>query len=269
MNALAPPDRAATSAPEVAHLVPNATIVARHDLTPQVARFTIRPDDGPTAFRPGQYLAVGMDIEGRFVQRPYSTASPAGSRDHEFLVRHVAGGAFTPHLWRLGIGDRVRIGRPKGIFTLIDEDPRTHLFMATGTGLAPFISMLEAVRSRPRPPRSIVLHGVAHVGELAYRDRLEGRASNGLAYVPVVSRPGAPGNDGWTGHTGHIGEALHDLFVRGIVQPADTVAYLCGNPAMVVSATRVLADAGFPLEAIRSEQYWTSASGTELPVSAA
>jgi ferredoxin--NADP+ reductase len=249
--------------------MPNATIVARHDLTPAVARFTIRPDEGPTAFRPGQYLAVGMDIEGRFVQRPYSSASPAGSRDHEFLVRHVASGAFTPHLWRLAIGDRVRLGRPKGIFTLIDDDPRTHLFMATGTGLAPFMSMLEAIGSRPLPPRSIVLHGVAHVGELAYRDRLEGRASDGLAYVPVVSRPGAPGNEGWTGHTGHIGEALHDLFVRGIVQPAGTVAYLCGNPAMVISATRVLADAGFPAQAIRSEQYWSSGTGAERPASAA
>ena len=62
--------------------------------------------------------------------------------------------------------------------------------------------------------------------------------------MPVVSRPGAQGPDGWTGRTGHVGEALHDLFVRGTLAPGSVVAYLCGNPAMVTSVTRVLADAG-------------------------
>ena len=249
--------------------VPNATIVARQDLTPAVARFGVRPDDGPTVFKPGQYLALGLEIDGRFVQRPYSSASPAGSLDHEFLIRHVAGGEFTPHLWRLGVGARVRLGRPKGIFTLLEDDPRTHLFVATGTGLAPFMSMLDALRARAAVPRSLVLHGVSAVAELAYRDRLDGRASLGLGYVPVVSRPGAQGPDGWNGRTGHVGEALHDLFVRGTIAPGAAVAYLCGNPAMVTSVTRVLADAGFPAEAIRSEQYWVDPAATGRGASAA
>ena len=236
--------------------IANATIVERQDLTTAVARFLVRPDDGPTSFKPGQYLALGLEIYGRFVQRPYSSAAAGGSRDHEFLIRHVAGGEFTPHLWRLGVGARVRLGRPKGIFTLLEDDHRTHVFVATGTGLAPFMSMLHALRARTDAPRSLVLHGVAAVAELAYRDRLEGRASGGLGYVPVVSRPGAQGPDGWTGRTGHVGEALHDLFVRGTLEAESVVAYLCGNPAMIASVTRVLADAGVAPEAIRSEQYW-------------
>ena len=243
-----PRDRAAPS--------PNATIVAREDLTRSVARFVVRPDDGPIPFLPGQYLAVGLDLGGRFVQRPYSTASPSGSRDLEFLVRLIAGGALTPSLWRLRPGERVRLGRPKGIFTLLDNDPRTHVFSATGTGLAPFISMIAALASRPTPPTSIVLHGVAHASELAYRDRIHGWQDRRVQYIPVVSRPDAPGSPGWAGSTGRVDAALADLFDRSVIGARDTVIYACGNPAMVASVSRLATAAGAPADAVRSEQYW-------------
>jgi ferredoxin--NADP+ reductase len=234
----------------------NASVVAREDLTPAVARFVVRPDDGPIPFRPGQYLALGLDIDGRFVQRPYSTAAPSGSRDLEFLVRLVVGGTFTPRLWRLRPGDRVRVGRPKGIFTLLDGDPRTHVFSATGTGIAPFVSMLTALAARPNPPRSIVLHGVAHATELAYRDRLAGWQDRRVEYIPVVSRPREPASAGWSGLTGRVDAVLADLFDRSVITAQDTVTYVCGNPAMVASVGQVAAAAGVPLEAVRSEQYW-------------
>lgn len=238
--------------------VPNATIVAREDLTPAVARFVVRPDDEPILFRPGQYLTLGLEVDGRFVQRPYSTASASGSRDLEFLIRLVAGGTLTPGLWRLRPGERIRIGRPKGIFTLIDGDPRTHVFSATGTGIAPFMSMLAALAARPTPPLSIVLHGVAHAPELAYSDRLARWKDGRVEYIPVVSRPGEPGSAGWSGAIGRVDGVLADLFDRSVITPQDTVTYVCGNPAMVDSVGRVAAAAGAPLDAIRSEQYWVS-----------
>jgi ferredoxin--NADP+ reductase len=256
METLAAPAIPARSGAALARPVPNATLVAREDLTPAVARFVVRPDEGPLPFRPGQYLALGLDVGERLLHRPYSTASPVGSRDLEFLVRLVVGGELTPRLWRLGVGDRLRVGRPKGIFTLIDGDPRTHLFVATGTGIAPFISMLNALRSRPEPPRAIVLHGVAHVGELAYRKRLIDQAANSPVYVPVVSRPGTSGNEGWTGATGHVDEVLGELLRDRVVEADAAVAYLCGNPGMLAAASRVLADAGLAADAMRSEQYW-------------
>jgi ferredoxin/flavodoxin---NADP+ reductase len=261
MGTLAAPTSQAASAaappqPTAASLVPNASIVAREDLTPAIARFVIRPDEGSIPFRPGQYLTLGLEVGGRLVQRPYSTASSVGSRDLEFLVRLVAGGELTPHLWQLAVGDRLRVGRPKGVFTLIDGDPRTHLFVATGTGIAPFISMLDALRSRWGAPRAIVLHGVAHVGELAYRKRLSNDAASGLVYLPVVSRADGPGTDAWTGATGHVDGVIGALFRDQVVDADETVAYLCGNPGMLVTVGRVLADARVPPEAIRSEQYW-------------
>jgi ferredoxin/flavodoxin---NADP+ reductase len=248
---------------------PNATLAERVDLTPTIARFSVRPDDGVPPFEPGQYFALGLTLDGRLLQRPYSTASARGVRTElEFLIRLVPDGAFTPRLWRLGVGDRLRIGRPKGLFTLRPRDPRTHLFISTGTGLAPFLSMVESLVGETGPgagdrgdavvPRAIVVHGVSHVVELAYRDRLErlevGRT--GVRYAPVVSRPTHPANAGWSGLTGRLDGQLDALCDAHRLGPADSVAYLCGNPDMIATVERILARRGFPREAIVSEQYW-------------
>ena len=195
--------------------------MSRIDLTETVARFTLRPDAGALPFEPGQYFALGLVVDGRLVQRPYSTASAAGrGRDLEFLVRLVDGGTFTPRLWALRLGARLRLGRAKGLFTLRPDDPRAHLFIATGTGIAPLVSMLEALAAdeaaRPRndddTPRAVVIHGVARVGELAYRDRIEGMAGGPtrIRYSPLISRPTHPDNARWTGLTGRIDARLDE-----------------------------------------------------------
>lgn len=124
---------------------PNATLVERNAVSPTVLRLRVRPDDGVPAFLPGQYLAMGVDVDGRPLQRPYSTASGIDETDAlEFLVRLVADGALTPRLWSLRAGDRVRLGRPKGLFTADGTDQGRPVFIATGTGIAPLRSMLEA-----------------------------------------------------------------------------------------------------------------------------
>ena len=239
--------------------VPNATLVSRFDLTPAIARFVVRPDAGVPAFKPGQYFALGFEVEGELLQRPYSTASPAGSNDAlEFLVRRVATGTFTPHLWQLGPGGRVWIGPPKGLFTLRPGDERTHLFVSTGTGLAPFISMSEALLATS-PASVMVVHGVSYVAELAYRDRLEAWSASGrLRYVPTVSRPDDPANAGWTGDTGRTEQILDRVFDRLALDRAATVAYICGNPDMVEAATKILLDLGLSDAAVIRELYWTS-----------
>lgn len=253
-------------------LEPNARLGAREDLTPTVARLVVVPDDGVALFQPGQYFALGLSVDGRPLLRPYSTASSPGSgRQLEFLIRLVPGGAFTPHLWELRVGDRLWIGRPKGLFTLRTGDPRTHLFVATGTGLAPFVSMLETLLgydagwlpsgpagTAPAAPRAIVVHGVSHVAELAYRDRLERLAASsaGLRYLPVVSRPSHPDNAGWGGLTGRLDAQLDAVCDTHRLAPAASVAYLCGHPEMIATAEQILARRGFGLDAIVSEHYW-------------
>ena len=245
---------------------PNATLVGREDLTPTIARLRVRPDDGAPAFRAGQYFAIGLPVDGGWIQRPYSSASaPAEDGTLEFLVRLVPAGALTPHLWRLGPGHRVRVGPPKGLFSLDPGDPRRHVFIATGTGIAPLRSMLEALlRDEPWPAdngrtsRPIVIHGVAAAPELAYRGHLEGLARSGaIMYVPTISRPADPANDGWLGRTGRLDSIVDSIAAEAGLDPAATVAYLCGNPAMIAGVEPRLASIGIPANAIRAEQYWT------------
>lgn len=245
----------ARSAPPVTD---NAVIVGRHDLTDSIARFRIRPDQLLPPVEPGQYLTLGLPVDGQMVQRPYSTATGAAVREElEFLIRRVPSGSFTPLLWKLGVGDRLRIGPPKGLFTRIRDDHRTHLFISTGTGLAPFVAMLETGRLEPDPPRAVVIHGVALAVELAYRERLEGWEADGLVrYVPSISRPHDPRNAAWSGRTGRVDAILEALLESDQLDPQDTVAYLCGQPGMIAAGTQVLLRGGLPTAAIRSEHYW-------------
>lgn len=244
-----------------APLAPNATLLEREDLTPSIARLVIQPHDPVPPFVPGQYFALGLPVDGRWLLRPYSTASvPPVPGGLEFLIRLVPDGELTPRLWRLRPGDELRVGPPKGIFTLAGDDTRTHLLVATGTGLAPFVSMAAALRQRREPPRTVVVHGVAESAELAYRPMLEGwsREAAGFEYVPAVSRPALPVNAGWRGRTGRLDAVVRDLAAATAFEPRDAVAYLCGNPAMIGVVAATLQALGVPDGAIVREHYWTA-----------
>ena len=114
----------------------NATLVARSDETTSLGYFTVRLDGDPVPFEPGQYMTIGVMADGRMVQRPYSVASsPRTAGDgYELYLRLVEGGQFTPLLWGLPVGHRMRMIGPKGKFTLQPDDPRIHVFISSGTG---------------------------------------------------------------------------------------------------------------------------------------
>src|SRR5262245_57719869 len=145
----------------------NASLVRREDATESLGTFWVRFDGEPTPFTAGQYMTigvfVGLETGPRIVQRPYSVASPpavASSEGYEMYVRLVEGGAFTPLLWRLPVGHRMRMIGPKGKFTLEPDDARTHLFISSGTGNAPFVSMMMRTMRERAPRRAVFLHGV-------------------------------------------------------------------------------------------------------------
>jgi ferredoxin--NADP+ reductase len=240
----------------------NASLVRREDETESLASFWVRFDGDPTPFQPGQYMTIGVLLDGKIVQRPYSVASPpatAGSDGYEFYVRRVQGGTFTPILFDLPVGQRMRMIGPKGKFTLLADDERTHVFISSGTGNAPFISMMKQLLIDGRPRQAVLFNGVSYEHELGYRELLEGWQATGaypVTFVPTVSRPNDPLNAAWTGRTGRVEAILGPVLDELGLTPADSIAYICGNPDMILSAEETLLARGYPEDQVHKELYW-------------
>ena len=240
----------------------DAEIVRRIDYTDDLARIWVKYRRDPVHFEPGQYMTIGVFADGKLWQRPYSIASSpreAGTAGYEMYIRLVPIIKFTTLLWRLPVGHGLRMIGPKGRFMLEPDDDRTHLFVSTGTGVAPFISMIRDTQLAGAPRKTVVLHGVSYVDELGYRDELEELESSGaypVRYVPTVSRPADPRNAGWQGRTGRVEHVVksvcHDLHLR----PDKTVVYICGNPDMIINTETVLMDLDFPEFHVKKELYW-------------
>jgi ferredoxin--NADP+ reductase len=246
----------------------NASLIRREDAHESLATFWVRFDGDPTPFESGQYMTIGVftEVEGappiRIVQRPYSVASDpsvAGTEGYEMYVRLVEGGQFTPLLWQLPVGHRMRMIGPKGKFTLEPDDDRTHLFISSGTGNAPFVSMMKSMLRQGRPRNAVFLNGVSYQRDLGYRDLLEGWERSGtypVTFIPTVSRPSAPENAGWAGRTGRVESIVAPVADELGLTPDNSIAYICGNPDMILAAEQTLLGRGFPEAQVKKELYW-------------
>lgn len=235
----------------------NARISRWEEIAPGLAIVGVQADD-QVPFEAGQYFTLGLlGPAGKLVQRPMSvSSSPNDLDEYEFFIRLVDEGAFTPLLWRRKVGDPINLKGPKGRF-LIQPDGRRCLFVASGTGLAPFMSMIDALRERGEQRDVVLLHGASYDHDLAWRNELEQLANGGgfpLRYVGTISRPQHCPT--WTGCTGRV-EAIVDaqLDEHGLT-PENATIYLCGNPDMITAVDETAARRGFPPEQIRKELYW-------------
>jgi ferredoxin-NADP reductase len=245
--------------PESVHY--NARLTRRVDLTESLGFFWVAYDGDMVDFEPGQYLTIGCESNGKLIQRPYSVASTPREKDdgYEFYVRLVNGGLFTPLLWRLPEGHGMSMRGPKGKFLLEPEDERQHVFISSGTGIAPFISMMKTMLHDDAVRPVIVLHGASYEYDLGYRDLLadwEAEQTYPLVYVPSVSRPNAPGNEGWTGRVGRVEAIVPEIYDEMGLTPDNSIAYICGNPDMITAVDALLLERGFPEEQIKKELYW-------------
>ena len=260
---------------EAEHEQYNAQLIKRVDHTNDLATFWVRFDGAPTHFDPGQYMTIGVYTDGKIVQRPYSVASPpevAASEGYEFYVRLVPVLRFTTLLWRLPVGHEMRMIGPKGRFLLEPDDDRTHLFVSTGTGIAPFISMMRQHLIQGQPRKTVMLNGSSFVEELGYRDVLEAWQRDGtypVTYVPTISRPNDPRNAGWTGRTGRVEQIVHDVCRELSLRPAKTVVYICGNPDMIINVETQLMNDGFPEFHVKKELYWPKGKTVDMPAATA
>ena len=268
----------------------NATLVGRTDLGRELAIVRIKPDAGEIPeFEPGQFLELALpspprpEVElamaqleagqpprrARMTRRAYSLASGKTERKvAEFYIVLVERGRLTPRIWPLVEGDRLWMDtQPRGHFTL-DDVPRGAdvLAIATGTGVAPYVSMLRTYHSTGRWRRFVLVHGVRVAADLGYRDELLrlSKQSKDVIYLPVLSRE--PADSGWTGLRGRAQVALQEPAVRELLGasrgPDATHVMLCGNPEMISQTQATLVALGFVPHTrqqagnLHVERYW-------------
>jgi ferredoxin/flavodoxin---NADP+ reductase len=236
----------------------NGRLSRWEEITSGLAIVGVEMSEDPFQFQPGQYATLGlMGPAGKLVQRPMSISSPADSlHEYEFFIRLVPEGALTPLLWERKIGDPINIKGAKGRF-LLQEDGRRCLFVASGTGLAPFMSMIETLRARGQSREIYLLHGVSYDYDLAWREHLESIQGDGsfpLQYVGTVSRPQQCPE--WRGCTGRVEAIIADQMDQHQLTAENTTLYLCGNPDMITAVEEIAAQRGFLPEQVRKELYW-------------
>ena len=239
-----------------------ATVVARRDPAPDLWIIRIRTEI-ELPYRPGQYVTLGLQSDGRVIERPYSICSSPLENEIELFIERVPDGELSDPLFALGVGGDVIVRRrTKGLFLrdapLLDEP---HLFVATVTGIAPFVSLLRTLASRARtgdwaPVPVITLQGAARSVELGYADELEAldREFDWFTYVATVSRPWE--DPDWTGERGRVEDIIRKYVDGAGMRPGNGGIFLCGHPGMISGARAIMRRAGFDNKAIREEQYW-------------
>ncbi|WBX99916.1 ferredoxin--NADP reductase [Ramlibacter tataouinensis] len=214
---------------------------------------TTRPSS--LRFRSGHFLMLGLMVDQRPVLRAYSIASPSFAEELEFFSIKVADGQLTSRLQHLREGDEVLVGRkPVGTLVLDDLRPGRNLYLlATGTGLAPFMSIVRDLEAYERFERVILVHGVRYVSELAYADELQSRlpqdeylgplVQRSLLYYPTCTREPFR----VTGRIPELmrsGKLTQDLGLPAL-SPASDRFMVCGNPAALTDIRAELDGRGF------------------------
>jgi len=226
-----------------------ATLVDTLQLTPDVRHFVFEASEVEKLdFLPGQFASLSQVIGGREITRAYSFASAPGSGNRfELCLNHVPHGHFSEWLFELKPGGAVEMRPPMGTFTLHHRD-REVFFVATGTGIAPFRSMLKAHLNESTPGITLIF-GTRYEHGLLYRAEFQEMARRfpQFHFQPVLSRP----EPGWQGLVGHVQEHLKDA----LGDRRDVDVYLCGLKEMVNETRKLLKEIGFDRKQIFYEKY--------------
>lgn len=241
-----------------------ATITHRTDWAEGV--WSVRLDQR-LDFQPGQFVNIGLDVAGERVRRAYSIASAPGE-PVELLLTRVTGGALSPPLFALGEGDRFWIeDRAFGLLTLefVPDFARDLWLLATGTGLAPFLSMLRSGVLLPRFDQVVVVNGARQNAHLSYEPVLHtlcDASAGRVKYLGFVTREDPSAGH----HAGRITTAIEDGSLERLADvafdPARSHVMLCGNPEMITEAIEKLASRGLKRHRRRDpghitiEKYW-------------
>ena len=239
-----------------------ARLIAKKTLTPDVIEL-LYESEPEFPFQPGQFVSViipGRGPGGRDLRRAYSIASApeltrAGKSVFELCVKLVENGPGTQYLDSLKIGETMKGLAPYGDFVYKPKAGRHALFIATGTGIAPFRSMVFSKIYADQPPASgTLLFGARVQSDLLYTDELrESLGADGL--VQALSRP----EPGWQGFRGRVTDWLREN--AGRISWLETEFYLCGNGAMIDEVKQILTAHGVEKTSIHQEVYYKPKPG--------
>lgn len=230
------------------------TVTSVHHWTDRL--FSFKATRSPAfRFRSGQFTMMGVEIEGRPLVRAYSLVSANYEEQLEFFSIKVADGPLTSRLRGLRQGDPILVSRKATGTLLLDNlSAGRHLYLlATGTGLAPFLSLIKDPETYERFERIVVVHGCRRVAELAYGDFIANELPNDelvgesvrekLIYYPTVTREPFR-------HNGRIsllltsGRLFDDVGLPAM-DPRSDRFMLCGSPNMLRDLTTILGNSGF------------------------
>ncbi|MQT14079.1 ferredoxin--NADP reductase [Segnochrobactrum spirostomi] len=229
-------------------------VLSVHHWTDSLFSFTATRDPS-FRFLNGQFTMIGIEVEGRPLLRAYSMVSSSYDENLEFFSIKVANGPLTSRLQHLKVGDKLIVGR-KATGTLVLDNlvPGKHLYLlGTGTGLAPFLSIIRDPETYERYEKVILVHGCRTVAELAYGDQITEVLPNDeylgeavrekLIYYPTVTREAFR-------NTGRITDLIqsYKIFEDIGLPPLDVEAdrvMLCGSPAMIQETRALLDGRGF------------------------
>jgi len=211
--------------------------------------------DASLRFANGHFTMLGLRIEGRPLLRAYSIASANHEEHLEFLSIKVPGGPLTSRLQHIQVGDPIIVGRkPTGTLVIDYVLPGRRLYLlGTGTGLAPFLSIVRDSATYEKFEQVILVHGVRTKDELAYHDLLVEHLpaheilgemiTSQLRYYPTVTRESYRNMERVT-QLIESGKLFSDLGVPPL-SPEDDRAMLCGSPAMLRDVKKLLELRGF------------------------
>jgi ferredoxin--NADP+ reductase len=230
------------------------TVLSVRHWTDTLFSFTATRDPG-FRFISGQFTMIGLQVDGRPLLRAYSMCSAHHEENLEFFSIKVASGALTSRLQHLQPGDPILVGRkPTG--TLIQDNllPGKTLYMlGTGTGLAPFVSIVKDPETYERYDHLVLVHGCREIAELGYGELVVNRlhddeffgelAREKLLYYPTVTREPFR-NTGRVTTLLETGKLEADLGLPRLRLETDRVM-LCGSPDMLNDLTAFLKDRNF------------------------
>jgi ferredoxin--NADP+ reductase len=226
--------------------------------------FSFRTTRDPALrFRNGHFVMIGLPVQGKPLLRAYSVASANHEEHLEFLSIKVPDGPLTSRLQHLKPGDEIIVGRkPVGTLVVDDLRPGRHLYLlSTGTGLAPFMSIIKDPDVYERFEKVVLVHGVRTVSELAYSEYIQKELpeheflgemlKDKLVYYPTVTREPFR-NRGRLTELLDSGKLSQDVGLPPLDAGTDR-AMICGNQAMLDDCCRLLDARGFHISPRQGE----------------